>query len=76
MTGAGDLQALGFSIVIFPGGIVRPLARAAQGYYASLREHGSTKPFADRMFDFDGLNAQIGTGEMLALGRRYDGWNG
>jgi 2-methylisocitrate lyase-like PEP mutase family enzyme len=73
ITSARDLQALGFDIVIFPGGIVRALARTAQDYYASLRAHGSNTPFADRMFDFDGLNARIGTAEMLAMGQRFDG---
>jgi len=72
VTDADDLQALGFSIAIFPGGIVRALARTAQDYYASLHAHGSNAPFASRMFDFDGLNAVLGTGEMLATGRRYD----
>ena len=70
---AADLQRLGFALVIFPGGIVRALARTAQDYYASLRAHGTNAPFADRMFDFDGLNAVIGTPEMLALGARFDG---
>lgn len=70
---ASDLEALGFSIVIFPGGIVRALARTAGDYYASLRTHGSNRPFADRMFDFDGLNERIGTAEMLATGKRYEG---
>lgn len=73
ITSASDLQALGFDIVIFPGGIVRALARTAQDYYASLLKHGSNTPFADRMFDFDGLNARIGTPEMLAQGQRFDG---
>ena len=73
ITSATDLQALGFDIVIFPGGIVRALARTAQDYYASLRAHGSNTPFKDRMFDFDGLNARIGTPDMLALGQRFDG---
>ena len=73
---AGDLELLGFSIVIFPGGIVRALARTAQDYYRSLHEHGSNRPFADRMFDFAGLNAVIGTPGMLASGRRYDGDGG
>ncbi len=67
-----DLQAQGFSIAIFPGGIVRALAKTAQDYYASLHKSGSNKPFADRMFDFDGLNAVIGTDEMLAQGARYE----
>lgn len=70
---AGDLEALGFDIVIFPGGIVRALARAAQDYYASLKANGSNSPFADRMFDFDGLNDVIGTAGMLAEGHRFDG---
>ncbi len=29
------LQALGFSLVIFPGGVVRAIARAAQNFYAT-----------------------------------------
>lgn len=70
---AGDLEEMGFDIVIFPGGIVRALAHAAQQYYSSLNEHGSNQPFSNRMFNLDGLNEVIGTPEMLALGRRYDG---
>ncbi|MFN3938077.1 MAG: oxaloacetate decarboxylase [Gemmobacter sp.] len=70
---AADLERLGFRIVIFPGGIVRALARTAQDYYASLRQHGSNAPFADRMHDFAGLNAAIGTEAMLAAGARYSG---
>ncbi len=66
-----DLDRLGFRLVIFPGGIVRALARTAQAYYASLAQHGSNLPFADRMFDFSELNSLIGTPEMLALGRTY-----
>ena len=69
---AGELEKLGFSLVIFPGGTVRALAHALQSYFASLRQHGSTQPWRDRMLDFDGLNTVIGTPEMLALGRRYD----
>jgi len=69
---AGDLQALGYSIVIFPGGIVRALAKTAEAYYSSLREHGSNTPFANQMHDFGGLNAKIGTDAMLAAGKRYE----
>lgn len=72
VTGAADLQNLGFSIVIFPGGIVRALAKTAGDYYQSLRAHGSNRPFAGRMFDFSGLNAVIGTDAMLAKGADYD----
>lgn len=70
--GAPDLEAFGYSIAIFPGGIVRALARTAEDYYASLRQHGSNRPFADRMFDFEGLNERLGTPELLELGKRYE----
>lgn len=73
---AGELQQRGFRIAIFPGGTVRALAHALQGYYASLHAHGSTAPWRERMLDFDGLNALIGTPEMLARGRRYGGEGG
>jgi 2-methylisocitrate lyase-like PEP mutase family enzyme len=69
---AAELETIGFSLVIFPGGIVRALARTASEYYASLAEHGTTEPFRARMLDFDGLNALVGTPEMVALGKRYE----
>ena len=72
ISNASDLEAMGFSIVIFPGGIVRALARTAQDYYASLHANGSNRPFAARMFDFDGLNEVIGTPEMLASGQKWE----
>lgn len=73
ISSATTLQDMGFDIVIFPGGIVRALAKTAQDYYASLKQAGSNKPFSDRMHDFDGLNDAIGTPQMLALGKKFDG---
>jgi 2-methylisocitrate lyase-like PEP mutase family enzyme len=72
VTSAEDLQGLGFSLVIFPGGIVRALAHTAERYYASLRATGSNRAFAEAMFDFGGLNARVGTPDLLRTGRRYD----
>jgi len=69
---AEELGALGYSIVIFPGGIARAIARTAQDYYRSLRAHGTNQPFGDRMFQFNELNALIGTPEMLEAGRTYE----
>ncbi len=66
-----ELGALGFRIVIFPGGTVRAVSHALGGYYASLKGSGSTAAWRDRMFDFDGLNGVIGTPELLARGQRY-----
>ena len=70
---AAELEALGFALVIFPGGIVRALGRMASDYYGSLAAHGTTEPYRTRMLDFDGLNDLIGTPEMIALGKRYEG---
>ena len=69
---APDLEALGFSLVIFPGGVVRALARVAQDYYASLRQHGGNGPFGARMLDFAGLNDLLGTETILRNASRYE----
>ena len=69
---AADLEAIGFSLVIFPGAIVRALARTASEFYASLAAHGTSEPFLDRMYDFAALNDVIGTPEMIALGKGYE----
>jgi len=68
---AHELDALGFSLVIFPGGIVRALAKAAQEFYATLKADGTTDAFRPRMFDFHALNDLIGTPETLARGQWY-----
>jgi 2-methylisocitrate lyase-like PEP mutase family enzyme len=70
MLSASELEALGFSLVIFPGGIVRALAKTATDYYASLAADGSTQPFRARMFSFGELNSLIGTPEMIERGQR------
>ncbi|MDP1534776.1 MAG: isocitrate lyase/PEP mutase family protein [Rubrivivax sp.] len=69
---AAELGARGFRIAIVPGGTARAVAHTLQGYYASLAAQGTTAPWRDRMLDFDGLNALIGTPELLARGRGYD----
>ena len=69
---AAELEAIGFALVIFPGGIVRALGRMASEYYGSLASHGTTEPFRSRMLDFDSLNDLIGTSEMIKLGKQYE----
>jgi 2-methylisocitrate lyase-like PEP mutase family enzyme len=67
---AAELE-LGFALVIFPGAIVRALAHMGAEFYASLAAHGSNEPFRNRMLDFAGINALVGTPAMMALGERY-----
>ena len=71
-----DAQSLGqkgYRIVIFPGGTARAVAHTLQAYYGSLHQHQTSLPWRDQMLDFDGLNALIGTPELLATGQRYEG---
>ncbi|KRC26420.1 oxaloacetate decarboxylase [Acidovorax sp. Root219] len=69
---AQELGQRGFRIAIFPGGTARAVAHTLRGYYASLQAHQTTAPFKERMLDFDGLNALIGTSELMEQGRKYE----
>jgi 2-methylisocitrate lyase-like PEP mutase family enzyme len=73
---AVELEAMGFSIVIFPGAIVRALGFMASEFYSSLASHGSNEPYRNRMLDFAGINALVGAPEMIALGQRYEATTG
>ncbi|WP_119418708.1 isocitrate lyase/PEP mutase family protein [Desertibaculum subflavum] len=73
LAGAAELEAMGFRIVIFPGGLVRTVAKAATEYFAALRRDGSAEATRGRMFDFAGLNGVLGTAAMLEHGAAYDG---
>jgi 2-methylisocitrate lyase-like PEP mutase family enzyme len=75
MQTAAELESLGFSLVIFPGGLVRARARMELEYFASLKKHGWNKPFGDRMFNLTELNELLGTSDILTTGERYDGGN-
>jgi 2-methylisocitrate lyase-like PEP mutase family enzyme len=69
---ARELEELGFRLVIFPGGIVRAVARTAQAFYQVLAQDGTTDRFRDHMFDFDALNDLLGTEAILERGRAYE----
>lgn len=72
MLPADELEAMGFSIVIFPGGLVRSLAWSAQRYFESLHNRGSTLAFQENMLDFSELNELLGTSEILHEANQYD----
>ncbi|WBU56304.1 isocitrate lyase/PEP mutase family protein [Paracoccus sediminicola] len=69
---AGALQELGFSLVIFPGALVRALTHMATEFFATLHRDGTTAAFQDRMLKFNELNAYLGTQQMLELGQKYE----
>jgi 2-methylisocitrate lyase-like PEP mutase family enzyme len=66
-----DLRAMGFNLAIFPGGAVRAIAKHLTDFYSGMVRDGSTDAFRDRMLDFNGLNALVGTPELLAHGETY-----
>jgi len=70
---AAELEALGYSIAIFPGGTARAVAFSLQEYFSQLKRDGGTAAARARMLDFNSLNQTIGTPEMLELGKRYQG---
>jgi 2-methylisocitrate lyase-like PEP mutase family enzyme len=69
---AQELGRIGFRIVIFPGGTARAVAHTLQRYYGALKKDGTTAGMRGEMLDFDGLNAVIGTPELLAAGKKYE----
>lgn len=70
---AAELASLGFSLVIFPGGLVRAVSRLMQDYFQSLMVHGCNRPLVSRMLDFGQLQELLGTQELLDLDSRYGG---
>ena len=71
MLPAAELETMGFSVVIFPGGLVRAIAHTAEQYFASLNEMGSTRDYQNKMFNFEELNELLGTDRMLKAGKQY-----
>lgn len=69
---AKALQALGFSLVIFPGALVRAYTHMAMQFFQSLKQNGTTDPFRDRMLDFQQLNDYLGTAQILQQGQDYE----
>lgn len=68
---AAELERLGYAIAIFPSGAARAVAFTLSDYFATLKAHGTTTPFRDRMLDFGQLQRLLGTQAILALGKNY-----
>lgn len=68
---AAELGEMGFSLVIFPGTLMRAYAFMAGELLAYLKDQGSTADWAARMVDFTGLNNIIGLPDMMEAEARY-----
>jgi 2-methylisocitrate lyase-like PEP mutase family enzyme len=69
---ADRLAEIGFKLVIFPGGLVRAIAKTMGSYFESLRQEGTTSGFRDNMLNFTQLNDLLGTQTILENGRKYE----
>ncbi|PAU79396.1 helix-turn-helix domain-containing protein [Halomonas salipaludis] len=63
----GSIRAAASRLDIAASAVIRQVS----AYFESLKQHGSTEPFRDRMAAFDKLNDAIGLPEMLATADRY-----
>lgn len=68
---AEQLQQIGYSMVIFPGALVRASVHAGRQLLTTLQESGSTSAMSERMLDFDELNQLLDTKSILANGEAY-----
>jgi 2-methylisocitrate lyase-like PEP mutase family enzyme len=68
---AARLGELGFSLVIYPGAMVRVITKAAQDYLAVLNTDGTTANMLDNMLDFSQVMELVGLSTMVADGQRY-----
>ena len=69
---ASELGNMGYSLVIFPGAMVRAYTFMAQEFLASLKDNQNTNAYRSRMLDLTGLNELLGTPEILANGKKYE----
>jgi 2-methylisocitrate lyase-like PEP mutase family enzyme len=76
MTPVQDLEAMGYSLVVFSAGVVRAMAKTARRFYDTLRADGSSDAVRDEMYSFDELAEIVGTSALLEAGRRYDAAGG
>lgn len=72
MTPVSDLEAMGYSLVVFSAGVVRAMAKTARRFYDTLRADGTSDAVRDEMYSFDELADMVGTTALLEAGRRYD----
>jgi 2-methylisocitrate lyase-like PEP mutase family enzyme len=73
--GAGELEALGYSMCLFPGALIQTMAKAGQGVLTALKRDGSSRAARDAMLDAPGLNALIESPKFLERAKRFDAKN-
>jgi 2-methylisocitrate lyase-like PEP mutase family enzyme len=67
----GDLEDLGFSLVITPGSLARAMSFAAKEMLTTLKKDGTTAAYQGQMMDFNQLNRVLGLEDTLKIGDVY-----
>ncbi|HET8679681.1 MAG TPA: isocitrate lyase/phosphoenolpyruvate mutase family protein [bacterium] len=68
---AGELEAMGYRIVIFPGAAVRMAAAAVTRLMAVLKQQGTTRGMLEDMMSFGELNELLGLPSYQEREERY-----
>jgi 2-methylisocitrate lyase-like PEP mutase family enzyme len=63
LLGADELAQLGFSLILFPGSIIRAVMLAAKSLLQVLADHGTTETMLDDMATFAEVNQLVGLSE-------------
>jgi 2-methylisocitrate lyase-like PEP mutase family enzyme len=63
LLGADELAQLGFSLILFPGSIIRAVTSAAKSLLQVLADHGTTETMLDDMATFEEVNQLVGLSE-------------
>lgn len=71
ISSAKDLEEMGYSLVIFPDAMVKAQTFMAKEFLTSLKTHGNTSHYQDRMLDLTTLDELLGTPEILANSQQY-----
>ena len=69
---AKELEKIGYKVVIFPGGLVRAIAKLSKNYFSNLLLNGSNLNFLDSMYKLDHLNQILNTEKILNKGKQYE----
>ena len=69
---AKELEKIGYKVVIFPGGLVRAIAKLSKNYFSNLLLNGSNLNFIDSMYKLDHLNQILNTEKILNKGKQYE----
>lgn len=57
---AAELHTLGYSLIIYPGAVMRTIANSARQVLAELQDKGTTAGWLDNMASFDEVNRVVG----------------